>query len=133
MKKMRANAVDLWERIKTHKNSLKEEDIVDMIENELIMVVQDHVNSSVFKHNKKSGSKKTRLEDELKVLLQKAEEYAEETSGYLEASYQCASELERETGEDQFIAAKLNLLDVGSNGATIQKKIEFIKKQLGWE
>lgn len=121
-------AKDLLERVLNHQDSLSQEELVDMVQSTMLMIVQDHINANVFKDTE-PGNKK----QELKALLRKAQELVEEVEGYCEASYLTSCDLERETDEQQYVAAKLNLIDCGAEARILLSKIAFIEKQLDLE
>lgn len=93
-----------------------------------MMTVQDYINEQNFK-DVESGD----TEAELKVLFSKSLQHAEECDAYLEAAFLTVCELERDTKEDRFIAAKINMTDAGKTVRNAFEKIDFIKKQLKLE
>jgi len=130
MKNFKSEAEDLWERLKNHQNLLDESSLIEMIEQSLMMVVQDYVAEQNFKDIKLVAGDR---EAELTVLLQKAAEHAETCDAYLESAFLATCELERKTSEDRYIAAKLNLVDVGNSARILDKQIAFVMKQLNLE
>jgi len=124
----RFQAEDLWERILNHQDSLSEDQIVQMIEDTIYMAVQDYINEETF-----ADAVPGKNTEELRLLLQKGIDYAEKCESYVEAAYFSAADLEHQTQEDRFIAAKLNLIDTGASARNTHEKLEFIKKQLKLE
>ena len=126
--KYRFEAEDLLERIEMHQSVLKREQLIEMIDDTMCQIVQDHINAEVFR-----GMESGNLKQELQILLNKAEEFAKKTQEYIEASYFCSGDLSHKTEEQQYLAAQLNLIDCGRDIQTLVFKISFIKKQLNLE